>query len=118
MLRKSQQCMSIMERYRRIRPVVLDQLTTKQEYQKPTEEEKKFFDPWRTPSLPSYIRSPVPLAARVFSQSTSVVQPADPRRLRVALVGSPNAGQTSLLNSLLGKPIGAVSKKLTPRGNQ
>ena len=100
---------SIMERYRTLRPVLLDQQAS---YNPPTVTEQTFFNPQRTPVLSSYIRSPVPTSARVFSQSSAIVQPANPQRLRVALVGAPNAGKTSLLNCLLGKPIGAVSRKI------
>jgi GTP-binding protein Era len=102
-----------MERYRVLRPIVLDQKPSPSGvYRRPSEEEEKFFNPKRAPSLSSYVRCPVPPGARVFSQTEIVVQPPNPRRLRVALIGAPNAGKTSLLNCLLGKPIGAVSAKV------
>ena len=112
-MQSSRKCFSIMERYRRIRPIALDQQQASKEYKRPTEGEEKYFNPLRSPSLPWYIRSPVPASAKVFSPSkAALIQPDNPKRLRVALVGAPNAGKTSLLNSLLGKPIGAVSTKV------
>ena len=36
---------------------------------------------------------------------------ADPRFLRVAIVGEPNAGKSTLLNAFLGAPLSAVSRK-------
>ncbi len=36
---------------------------------------------------------------------------ASPRSLRVAIVGEPNAGKSTLLNALLGAPVSAVSRK-------
>ena len=106
-----------MERYRRIRPVVLDSNPSEsfQGYSRPSVSEKTFFNPSASASFSpiSYIRSPVPASARVFTPPNSpIAQPDHPRRLRVALIGSPNAGKTSFLNSILGRPIGAVSSKL------
>ena len=97
-----------MERYRKIRPIDLEAppstISTKPVGGDPLRP--------RTYIPPSYIRSPVPLAAKTFLQpSTEVQQPREPRRLRVALLGAPNAGKTSLLNQLLNVPVGAVSAK-------
>ncbi|CAA9986862.1 GTPase Era, putative [Plasmodium knowlesi strain H] len=39
-------------------------------------------------------------------------QPANPKYLKIALIGAPNAGKSSLLNSILNKTISAVSPKI------
>jgi GTP-binding protein Era len=106
MIKCSRRTFSIMERYRLSRPVAMD-LTNQPplKYQKEESENKWFF------KSSSYIRSPVPTSAKLFAQSLSFKQPANPRRLRVALVGAPNAGKTSLLNRVLNQPVGAVSSK-------
>ena len=101
-----------MERYRRIRPVVLDQHQAPPPYKRASDSEKKFFNPSYTPPITSYIRSPVPTSARIFSTNQAVVQPPHPKRLRVALIGAPNAGKTSLLNRLVDRQLGAVSNKV------
>lgn len=112
MLTVSRRVSSIMERYRRLRPVMLDQKQSMNFPYKPqSHEEKSFFNNSVTPVISSYIRSPVPTSARVFSQVETVVQPAYPKRLRVGLVGAPNAGKTSLLNRLVDRQLGAVSSK-------
>ena len=117
MIRLSVMRLSIMERYRRIRPLALDSktLTHSPAYKKTTESESKFFSPSSLPIFTptSYIRSPVPANVKVFSPSNApIIQPPHPRRLRVALIGSPNAGKTSLLNRILDRQIGAVSSKI------
>jgi GTPase len=90
-----------MDRYRIIRPEIVPERAV------PTIEPSS-----PIPSHPSYIRNPVPLAAKSFIASSEPIrQPSEPRRLRVALIGAPNAGKTSFLNTLLGEPVGAVSAK-------
>lgn len=108
MLRISTRLASIMERYRRLRPVTLDQpVATPASYPK--------IDRFDATSLAggslSYIRSPVPAHAKLFFPAEAISQPANPKRLRVALIGAPNAGKTSFLNKVLGEQIGAVSAK-------
>ena len=104
-----------MERYRKLRPVELETPP-----QTPAMSSTLTSDPLkpRTYIPPSYIRSPVPLSVKSYLQpnAATVQQPREPRRLRVALIGAPNAGKTSLLNTLLNTPLGAVScKKNTTR---
>ena len=104
-----------MERYRKMRPVVLDQRAAPPAPFTRTPEVQSAYisPPTQPPSTLSYIRSPVPASARVFVPSaTPVTQPAHPRRLRVALIGAPNAGKTSLMNSILKRVVGAVSSKI------
>ena len=40
------------------------------------------------------------------------LQPANPRSLRVGLMGPPNAGKSALMNAILEVPISAVSPKV------
>jgi len=112
MLRLNRYSRSIMERYRKIRPIDLEAPPKSTGISIPDPLKSKTYIP------PSYIRSPVPVAVKTFLQPSapSVQQPREPRRLRVALIGAPNAGKTSLLNQLLDVPLGAVScKKNTTR---
>ena len=109
--------LSIMERYRRIRPISLDTEAAPlpHPYQRSSPIESKFFNPSSLPTFTptSYIRSPVPVSVKVFHPPTApIIQPTYPRRLRVALIGSPNAGKTSLLNRILDRQVGAVSSKI------
>jgi GTP-binding protein Era len=93
----------------------LDQKNEIEAFKKSSESESRYFSPSSLPSFTSasYIRSPVPSSAKVFVPSQAPVsQPADSKRLRVALIGAPNAGKTSLLNAILKQPVGAVSKKV------
>lgn len=102
-----------MERYRKIRPIDLEPVSIKSTTIPVTDPLKP-----KTYIPPAYIRSPVPVAVKTFLQpsATTVQQPREPRRLRVALIGAPNAGKTSLMNQLLDVPLGAVScKKNTTR---
>lgn len=115
MLSTKRTLLSIMERFRRIRPVALDERRGIDEFTKSSESESRFFSPSSLPrfSSASYIRSPVPTSAKIFMPTQAPIpQPSDARRLRVALIGAPNAGKTSLLNAILKQPIGAVSSKV------
>ena len=58
-----------------------------------------------------FLRAPVPADARTVTWAPPV-QPAAPRFLKVALVGAPNAGKSSLVNQLLAARVAAVSKKV------
>jgi len=113
MLRLLRSNLSIMERYRKLRPTELEVVPAGIPRSPPSDPLRP-----RTYIPPTYIRSPVPLSVKSFLQpnAASVQQPREPRRLRVALIGAPNAGKTSLLNQLLNVPLGAVScKKNTTR---
>jgi len=124
----SQRRMSIMERYRRFRPAPdpVDKLwQTPQEFrdgrdgtedmvppQKTAEEEEAeriLLEPRQRP--PIYARTPVPQDARMCNWDTPL-QPTEPRSLVVGLVGPPNAGKSSLMNTILGTPVSAVSQKV------
>ncbi|GFE53477.1 small GTP-binding domain containing protein [Babesia ovis] len=56
-------------------------------------------------------RQPVPLSATTVTWN-SPNQPENSTVIRVALVGLPNAGKSSLMNMLLNTPIAAVSPKV------
>ena len=101
MFRKCRFTFTIMERYRQIRPGFASV--------KPNIDPPPDVKP--PPVLSSYIRSPVPISAKSFVAPGRVVQPMNPKRLRVALVGAPNAGKTMLLNQILKSQVGAVSSK-------
>ncbi|CAE7391117.1 ache [Symbiodinium sp. CCMP2592] len=65
----------------------------------------------------TYVRAAVPSEAQ-FRTWDPPVQPAEPRLLRVGLIGPPNAGKSSLMNIILDNPISAVSPKVnTTREN-
>ncbi|UKJ89958.2 GTPase [Theileria orientalis] len=56
-------------------------------------------------------RQPVPLEASTVSW-IAPKQPSDPKLLKVALLGLPNSGKSSFLNTLLNSTISAVSPKV------
>ena len=73
---------------------------------------------YKIPNRPLTPLQEVPLEARakIFPFFTS---PHDSRSLNVALIGAPNAGKTSLLNSILGGRYFSVSRKVnTTNKNQ
>ncbi len=55
-------------------------------------------------------RTAIPTEAQFLEWQTPV-QPENPRSLRVAVIGAPNAGKSSFVNSILGHAWVAVSKK-------
>lgn len=95
---------SIMARYRQLRPDNVVMTTS------PPSPFSPSIQPTTT-SRPHYVRNPVPVSAKTFQVTIPIQQPPEPRRLRIALIGAPNAGKTSLLNTLLNEQIGAVSSK-------
>ncbi|EAN32141.2 small GTP-binding domain protein [Theileria parva strain Muguga] len=107
---------SIMEYYRSVRPVpppVETSLTlpcVKKELDTPINDKLvRSTRPYVGPQIST--RQPVPLEASTVSWM-SPTQPKDPRFLKVALLGLPNSGKSSFLNSILNSTISAVSPKV------
>ena len=58
-----------------------------------------------------FLYSPPPPEALSRAWAPPEADVVRPRSLRVAIVGEPNAGKSTLLNALLGAPVSAVSRK-------
>ncbi|KAI9322563.1 P-loop containing nucleoside triphosphate hydrolase protein [Dichotomocladium elegans] len=56
-------------------------------------------------------RQPAGLAERLAKIYREFPQPANPRLLRVAVVGAANAGKSTLMNSIIGEEVSVVSHK-------
>ncbi|XP_953421.1 GTPase, putative [Theileria annulata] len=106
---------SIMEYYRSVRPVPPPaeiSLTTscvKKEINIPISSSTR---PYVGPQIST--RQPVPVEV-IFASTVSwasPTQPQNPRFLKVALLGLPNSGKSSFLNSILNSTVSAVSPKV------
>ncbi|CAG8827028.1 19616_t:CDS:2 [Gigaspora margarita] len=62
-------------------------------------------------STPPLLMQPAGITATLPKIPSKFIQPADPRLLKVAVLGTPNAGKSTLLNALLGEVISVVSDK-------
>ncbi|VWU48567.1 GTPase Era, putative [Hepatocystis sp. ex Piliocolobus tephrosceles] len=102
---------SIMERYTKARPhcneFKMNEMNTNEDKKEENSNKKKksiYYGPNITRGL-------IPKSAYMNTWKIPE-QPAEPHFLKIALVGAPNAGKSSLLNSILNKTIAAVSPKI------
>ena len=113
MLLFSRRAFGIMDRVRRLRgPTLIEKVTTdlEESYQPSPDSSNSFTCRSFNYSYKPYSSEPVPTEARAVC-FPSFEQPLNSRSLRVALLGPPNAGKSSLMNAFLQKPIASVSAK-------
>jgi len=103
--------MSIMERYRKIREPFVSSLTPEANTIVPPRPVRAEITPRSFPAKYSIMHEfPVPAEATMASFAVPI-QPSDPKVLKIALIGPPNAGKSSLMNALLKLDIASVSSK-------
>ncbi|GAW82878.1 GTPase Era [Plasmodium gonderi] len=100
---------SILERYIRAKPLsnelkINEVNLNEEEKNSNIKRDSKYYPP-------NITRGVIPKSAYM---NTWVIpdQPKNPKFLKIALIGAPNAGKSSLLNSILNKTISAVSPKI------
>ncbi|CRG95861.1 GTPase, putative [Plasmodium gallinaceum] len=100
---------SILERYIRARPYSNELKINEESVNEEIKDENKKKDSKYYP--PNITRGVIPKSAYMNIWKIPE-QPENPKFLKIALIGPPNAGKSSLLNSILNKTISAVSPKI------
>ncbi|CRH03794.1 GTPase, putative [Plasmodium relictum] len=100
---------SILERYIRARPHSNELKISEGDVNKERKGEYKKKESKYYP--PNITRGVIPKSAYMNIWKIPE-QPENPKFLKIALIGAPNAGKSSLLNSILNKTISAVSPKI------
>ncbi|SBT44892.1 GTPase Era, putative (ERA) [Plasmodium ovale wallikeri] len=100
---------SIMERYIRAKPhsneLKINEVNVDEERKDENRKRESKYYP------PNITRGIIPKSAYMNTWKMPE-QPENPKFLKIALIGAPNAGKSSLLNSILNKTISAVSPKI------
>ncbi|SBT72083.1 GTPase Era, putative [Plasmodium malariae] len=100
---------SILERYIRAKPhsneLKISQVNADEERKEENKKKESKYYP------PNITRGVIPKSAYINTWKIPE-QPENPKFLKIALIGAPNAGKSSLLNSILNKTISAVSPKI------